>query len=42
MELKPAREFDFPVFVYDIAKAQTLLRFDPKWNLYEGIEDILK
>ena len=42
MELKPAREFDFPVFVYDIAKAQTLLKFDPKWNLYDGIEDILK
>ena len=42
MEIKPAREFDFPVFVYDISKAQTLLNFDPKWNLYEGIEDILK
>jgi UDP-glucose 4-epimerase len=42
MELKPAREFDFPVFVYDIAKAQTLLKFDPKWNLYDGIEDILR
>jgi len=42
MELKPAREFDFPVFVYDISKAQTLLKFDPKWNLFEGIEDILK
>jgi len=42
MELKPAREFDFPVFVYDISKAQTLLKFDPNWNLLEGIEDILK
>lgn len=42
MEIKPAREFDFPVFVYDISKAQTLLKFDPKWNLLEGIEDILK
>jgi UDP-glucose 4-epimerase len=42
MEIKPAREFDFSVFVYDISKAQTLLKFDPKWNLYEGIEDILK
>jgi len=42
MEIKPAREFDFPVFVYDISKAQTLLKFDPKWNLFEGIEDILK
>jgi len=42
MEIKPAREFDFPVFVYDISKAQMLLKFDPKWNLFEGIEDILK
>jgi UDP-glucose 4-epimerase len=42
MELKPAREFDFPVFVYDISKAQMLLKFDPKWNLLEGIEDILE
>jgi len=42
MEIKPAREFDFPVFVYDISKAQTLLKFDPKWNLFEGIEDVFK
>jgi UDP-glucose 4-epimerase len=42
MELKAAREFDFPVFVYDISKAQALLKFDPRWNLYEGIEDIIK
>jgi UDP-glucose 4-epimerase len=42
MEIKPARAFDFPVFVYDISKAQTLLKFDPKWNLFKGIEDILK
>lgn len=42
MEIKPARAFDFPVFVYDISKAQTLLDFDPKWNLSKGIEDMLK
>jgi len=42
MEIKPARVFDFPVFVYDISKAQTLLNFEPKWNLSKGIEDILK
>ncbi len=42
MKIEPAREFDFPVFVYDIAKAQTLLSFDPKWNIAEGIEDLLK
>lgn len=41
MEIKPARAFDFPVFVYDISKAQTLLSFEPKWNLFNGIEDIL-
>ena len=42
MELKPLREFDFSMFVYDISKAQTLLKFDPKWNLYEGIEDMIR
>jgi len=42
MEIKPARVFDFPVFVYDISKAQTLLNFEPKWSLSKGIEDILK
>lgn len=42
MEIKPARVFDFPVFVYDISKAQTLLNFDPKWNLSKGIRDTLK
>ena len=42
MEIKPARVFDFPVFVYDISKAQALLNFEPKWNLRKGIEDILK
>jgi len=41
MEIKPARAFDFSVFVYDISKAQTLLKFDPKWNLFKGVEDIL-
>jgi len=30
------------VFVYDISKAQTLLNFEPKWNLSKGIKDILK
>lgn len=42
MDLKPAREFDFSVFVYDISKAQALLKFDPTWNLYEGVEDMIK
>jgi len=42
MEIEPARVFDFPVFVYDISKAETLLNYNPKWNLLKGIEDILK
>jgi len=42
MEIKPARAFDFPIFVYDISKAQTLLGFEPKWSIMDGIEDILK
>jgi len=42
MEIKPARVFDFPVFVYDISKAQTLLNFNPEWNLSKGIKDILE
>jgi UDP-glucose 4-epimerase len=42
MEIKPARIFDFPVFVYDISKAQTLLNFEPTWNLTKGIKDTLK
>jgi len=42
MEIKPARVFDFPVSVYDISKAQTLLNFEPQWNLTKGIKDTLK
>jgi len=42
MEIKAARAFDFPVFVYDISKAQTLLGFEPKWSIMDGIEDALK
>jgi len=42
MDLKPAREFDFPVFVYDVSKAQTLLGFTPEWNIYDGLEDLVK
>jgi len=42
MEIKPARAFDFLVFVYDISKAQTLLGFEPKWSILDGIEDSVK
>lgn len=39
---EPARSFDYPVFVYDISKANTLLNFMPKWNLLHGIKDMVK
>lgn len=42
MKLEPARVFDYPVFVYDIAKARTLLRFKPEWNVLDGIEDMIE
>ena len=42
MKIAPARTFDYPIFVYDISKARTLLRFEPKWNVLNGITDMLK
>ena len=42
MKIEPARVFDYPIFVYDISKARTLLRFEPKWNVLEGIADMVK
>lgn len=41
MKLEPARVFDYPIFVYDIAKARTLLRFEPEWNVLDGIADMV-
>ena len=38
---EPARSFDYPVFVYDISKANTLLHYAPKWNLLHGIQDMV-
>lgn len=40
-KVEPARSFDYPVFVYDISKAGTLLKFVPKWNLFHGIKDMV-
>jgi len=42
MKIEPARSFDYPVFVYDISRARTLLRFEPEWNVLDGIMDMVK
>jgi len=42
MKIEPARTFDYPIFVYDISKARTLLHFEPKWNVLNGITDMIK
>ena len=42
MKIEPARTFDYPVFVYDISRARTLLRFEPEWNVLNGIADTVK
>ncbi len=42
MKIEPARTFDYPVFVYDISRARTLLRFEPEWNVLNGITDMVK
>lgn len=39
--VEPARAFDFPVFVYDISKAEVLLKFRPKWSLLDGVKGSL-
>ena len=42
MKIEPARTFDYPIFVYDISRARTLLRFEPEWNVLDGITDMVK
>ncbi len=42
MKIEPARTFDYPIFVYDISRARTLLRFEPEWNVLNGITDMVK
>jgi len=42
MKIERARVFDYPIFVYDISKARTLLGFEPKWNVLNGITDMVK
>jgi len=42
MTITPTRTFDVSAFVYDISKAQSILKFEPKWTLYDGIEDMVR
>ena len=42
MKIERARVFDYPIFVYDISKARTLLGFEPEWNVLKGITDMVK
>lgn len=42
MKIGPARTFDYSIFVYDISKARTLLRFEPEWNVTNGLMDMVK
>jgi len=42
MKIEPARTFDYPIFVYDISKARSLLRFEPELNVFNGITDMVK
>jgi len=42
MKIESARSFDYPIFVYDISRARTLLRFEPEWNVLNGITDMVK
>lgn len=41
-KILPSRSFDYPIFVYNINKARTLLGYEPKWNILDGIEDTIK
>ena len=42
MKIEPSRTFDYSVFLYDISKANSLLNYVPKWNLLNGIKDMVK
>lgn len=39
--IKPMREFDFGAFVYDISKAKSMLGFEPRYELEEGIHSCI-
>jgi len=50
MKIEPARTFDYPIFVYTISRARTLLRFDAcmlrsfapfKINLSRNVFDVI-
>jgi UDP-glucose 4-epimerase len=42
MKIVRARVFDYPIFVYDISRTRTLLGLEPKWNVLNGITDMVK
>lgn len=39
--IKPAREFDFEAFVYNISKARSMLGFEPQYGLEGGIRSCI-
>lgn len=39
-KIEPSRTFDFPLFVYDISKAESILRYNPEWSVHHGIKDM--
>jgi len=41
-KILPPRSFDYPIFIYDISKAKTLLGYSPEWCLREGVYDMMK
>lgn len=41
-QIEPARTFDFPLFVYDISKAESILRYKPEWSVSHGIREMVK
>ena len=40
-KITPPRSFDYQLFVFDITKARTLLDYEPQWNLYDGVRDMI-
>ena len=41
-KIEPARIGDYPVFLYDISKAEQLLEYKPDWTLKEGVARVAK
>jgi len=41
-KIEAARAEDYPVFLYDISKARSLLKYEPAWTLKDGIKRMVK